>query len=150
MGTTAVHQGTKAAPARALPIQLSFREKDGQVVIEPDNQDRYVTTVDEAIKATWQKQFVNLLGVVHNWCREHQENVTAAYIAIRDRGLGLFIVTDSKRYDFALADEVTKLDVALCADYPNQPVNTMQLPRIPEEGQMAFFDPSSTLQVYAK
>ncbi len=77
------------------PIQLNFQSVQQVVVAGEDGKDRWVTTVKEAAQACrsaldqreWQQQFEAFLGRIHEWAKEHDDVVSAAFVGISSEGL---------------------------------------------------------------
>jgi hypothetical protein len=123
------------ARTTAKPITLSFRS-EVQVVVEPDDSDRFVTTAAEAARACQQAQagqefraeFEHFLSFVHGWCITHKDKVDRAFVDIGDGGLRVNICMKSADFDFEFDDKVTDLDIELLERYPKCIAEVTQFP----------------------
>ena len=104
------------------PIQLRYN--GGQVVVTPDDQDRFVMASRQAVSACQNalavtrlvEQFKSeLLGRLHQWCAHHAGQVQSCYVPFLESGscINAFIVAKSAKFDFALSDAIADLEVAL-------------------------------------
>lgn len=107
---------TKSASA---PIQLHYKETAHKVVVTPDNEDRFCTTVDSAIKACraynettlFSKQFRDLLNYLANWISKNEDKIYKSFITIRDADLLFLIISKTRKYDRLFEDSLTQLDI---------------------------------------
>ena len=99
------------AKSGAKPIQLDFRSIE-QVIVVPDDKDRFVTTQREAARACqiaevgkdWAEEFEGFLSRIHHWCHDHKEIIDCGYVDIGDGGLRVSICTKGSDYEFAFED----------------------------------------------
>jgi hypothetical protein len=115
---------TKANPLHPI-LHLRYQERDGTLVVEPEDEDRFTITVEAAIKACrvfleqarmFQSQFNHLHKRLATWLKQHNENVNRAYLTVRDADLLFLVVRDSRRYDDEFEDALTELDVSIACD----------------------------------
>jgi hypothetical protein len=137
---------------QSKPIQLTFRSVE-QVVVEPDDQDRFVTTAQEAARACqqaqagkdWSGEFNRFLSSVHEWCVGHQDRIESCYVDIGDGGLRVSVCVDADDFDFEFDDEITEFDIKLAEMFPNVLSEVTQIPR---QVSLRVELPSSALCVY--
>jgi hypothetical protein len=118
------------------PIHLTYRSVE-QVVVEPDDQDRFVTTVRDAARACksaqadaeWRDQFEAFLAFIHEWCVERTEFVDASFVGVGDGELRVAICTSKNDFDFDFEEEVTELDILLAQKFPQCISEVTQFPR---------------------
>jgi hypothetical protein len=118
------------------PIRLSFESRE-QVLVIPDDEDRFVTTAAEAARACkqaddsreWQKQFNEFLKYLHKWCDDNSNRIESGYVSVGDSGLNVLLVLSSEGYDFDFEDEIVELDLALARDFPLCTSEVMQVPK---------------------
>lgn len=142
----------------AEPIRLHFQDIDTQILVTPDDQDRFVTTSSEAAKACraaqnvlhWKQEFDAFLKYIHDWCAERTERVACAYLSFSSDGLKLFLLTHGSDYRFDFDDEVSDFDLELDKKFPNCPGEVMQLPETPVESLTSFFDPANAFQLHGE
>jgi hypothetical protein len=120
---------------KTRPILLTYRSVE-QVVVEPEDQDRFVTTVQDAARACksaqagseWQTQFEQFLSRIHEWCKGFAV-VESSFVDVGDGGLRVSICTTNEDFDFDFEDEITELDIALAREFPNCLSEVTQIPR---------------------
>ena len=113
-----------AVKAKSEPLRLSYAEKGRQVFVEPENEDRFLLTVNAAIEACregdnvakFKDQFRELLDVLATWIIHHGQEVKDAYVSVRDADLLFLVVRKSKAYDRSFEDELTDLDLQVAHD----------------------------------
>jgi hypothetical protein len=124
------------ADEKTKPIYLTYRSIE-QVVVEPEDQDRFVTTVQEAARACksaqdgsqWRQQFEAFLAFIHEWCKQRQDRVESGFVDVGDGGLRVSICVTSENFDFDFEDEVTELDIVLAQKFPQCLSEVTQIPR---------------------
>ena len=129
---------------------------DTPVVVVPENQDRYVLSLKDAIEACvgsqqqpyavfveFQKQFQAMLDHVGAWLRQRQDKVHEAYLTVRDSDVLFLLVQKSPTYDRQIEDELTDLDLAIAQDESLGLVrlNVLAIPPAGEDGKSAFLIP---------
>ncbi len=137
------------------PIRLDFRSVE-QVVVVPEDEDRFVTSSREAAEAcrqvqnqeAWKRDFEAFLVAVHEWCKAHVEVVSHAYLGVGDEGLKVFVVTVGNEYQPEFDDELTSLDLDLAKRFARCPADVLQLPAAPSESLTSFFAPESAIQIF--
>lgn len=149
-------------PARTLqsrPLQLHYRRKNKQVVVTPDDQDRYVLTVEEIIRAcqvverafAFGQQFECLLEILAGWLLNHRKDIADAVITMRDAGLLFLIIRKEKAYDPAFEDALTNLDVEIAQDEALDLIrlSVLSLPKASHDAIESFFSPKLMLHYNA-
>lgn len=152
---------TKRHEATEQPLRLHFQDAR-KVLVEGDQEDRFVTTVREAVRACrlaedgaakaeqFQAEFKEFLGHVNAWCIRHADKIIRAYVAPGMHGMEVFVVTNGDAFMFDFEAQVTALDLELVDAFPNWPAHVMQLPGEPDESLESFFTPRRALQVYGQ
>lgn len=124
------------ADALVGTIRLSFASKE-QVVVIPENEDRFITTASAAAAACQQaldsrffdEQFSAMLGFLHQWCVERPDKVRACYVTVGDHGLNVIVCTHTHDYNFDFDDEIAELDLSLFQNFPLCKTDVLQLPQ---------------------
>jgi hypothetical protein len=93
----------------------------------------------------FQSEFVK---PVREWCAARADKVAGCYVPLPTGYIRVFVVTNSRRYDFELGEEVAALERQLA--YAGWRASVMQLPAAAPESQAAFFNPETALEVYAQ
>lgn len=147
---------TQDAKGLNEPIRLDFRSTQ-QVLVVPDDEDRFVTTSREAALACkqheqskeWDQQYRAFLSRIRDWCEEHSTIVSRAYLSVARHGLRVFLVTRTRHYDFSKDALLTALDLGLAKEYPLCPATVLQIPVTDDpESITSFLSPQSSLQIY--
>lgn len=138
------------------PIHLRYHD-DGQVVVTPEDQDRFVLASREAAMACQNQVAMShfmehfqkcVLAKLAGWCQSHSANVLACYIPFPFSGTcsKVFIVTNSAKFDFQLSDAIADLEVEL--DEARWPCDILQIGSGGPEQLQVFFDPEQSIQVF--
>lgn len=131
----------RSAPLR--PLHVTFRSVEN-VLVESDDEDRFLMTMNEAAHACkqaqgrkdWQEDFKRFLHHVSQWCEAHGSRVQAGFVGVGDGALNVFICTSREEYDFDLEDEITALDIELVNRFPWLIAEVMQIPGQVREDQI--------------
>ena len=123
----------------AKPIQLHF-ESTNQVLVVPDDKDRFVTTESEAARACrqmehtkeWSNQWNDFLVYVNAWCKNHSDSIEAGYVSVGDSALNVLLCLRNQDYDFDLEDAIAELDLELSEKFPLCTAEVMQIPNQPQ------------------
>ncbi|MBY0456456.1 MAG: hypothetical protein K2V38_03905 [Gemmataceae bacterium] len=144
-----------ATATRRMPVRLKF--SDGQVTVTPQDMDTFVISAERATEACkeaikrgerFQQFQEELLLPLHSWCVGRAPPVRACYMPMPVGSVRVFVVTGSKRFDFALAEEIAKLERDL--HQAGWRVSISQLPAAEEDSLSTFFSPDGALEVYAQ
>ena len=147
---------TTADKSRAQIIRLSYTDS-GRVLVTPDDEDRFVLTAQNAVKACQDqrrseeaiKRFKSdLIVPLVDWCKRHVDRVHACYIPVPAGFVQVFIVGASSKYDFALGEQVAALELSLFD--AGWRVNVLQIPRAEDEDLQTYFNVEGAIQVYAQ
>lgn len=134
------------------PITLNFRSVE-QIVVEPDDKDRFVMTMKEVAQACkkheddkeWQQQFDSFLIRLREWGAKHSVKVNDIVVAVGDGTLNVFVCTNDSMIDFDFEDEISDLDVALAGEFAWLNADMMQIPISARSGRFPY---EKALQVY--
>jgi hypothetical protein len=146
---------TQTLTSHKGPVQLHY--DGGQVVVTPEDQDRFVLAARQAVSACqgavvvdrMVNQFkTDFLSRLHAWCIEHRPSVRACYVPYPPScgcAIKVFVVVKKSVFDLDLSDSVADLEASL--DAAGWPCDILQIATgLPEELQ-AFFDPEQSIQV---
>lgn len=136
--------------------QLRYQDREGVVVVTPDDEDRFAITVGAAIQAchafeqqkVFEHQFTIVLKRLAKWVQETQAEIAGAYVTVRDNGLLFLVVRKSPQYDACFEDKLTELDLEVAND-PNLNLIRLSVLAIPEASDDAvasFWAPGHTLE----
>lgn len=137
---------------KAEPIQLNFESKR-QVVVSPDDKDRFVTTEGDAAKACkraendneFKDQFLSFLSHLHDQCLELEEKVRACYVTVGDSSLNVLLCLHEEGYNFDFEDTVVELDVDFAKRFP---LCVFEILQIPNQTTLTNELPGEALCVY--
>jgi len=143
------------AKTRKEPLMLSYEEKGRQIVVTPEDNDRFVTTVEHAIAACqmqqeseeFAKQFDRLLRRLAGWIVEQQDKIKEAYLTVRDAGLLFLVVRKEKHYDRELTDSLTDLDIEIAqsSEFNLVRLSVLALPNASKDSVYSFILPGLSL-----
>ena len=134
---------------------IVLNRTSGQVTVEPEDEDRFVISAQEAVKACQDHQKADhairafkqeFLGPLWEWCFLHAAQVKACFVPRTVGHLEVYVIGTSEQYDFAFGDDVARLELSLADRGWN--VSAMQLPDGPDEDLLSYFNPEGAIQVY--
>ena len=138
------------------PIQLRWGEKNKRVVVTPEDENRFIVTVEAAIRAcnaavqysAFEPVFSNLLTHLGEWKRQHEEQILDAYLTVRDAELMFVVVKKTREYDREFEDLLTSLDIGIAQDKDFEMINlsVLGLPKSPTKSVADFLSPQNTLK----
>jgi hypothetical protein len=138
------------------PVRLLYRERDRRTIIEPNDEDRFTLSVNEAIQACriygqwaeFHKQYDLLLTHLGQWLHVRKSQVDKAFLTVRDAGLLLLIVTKAATYDSQFESELVDLDIEVARDskFDLVPLSVLALPHCHADGYNSFCGASNTLE----
>jgi hypothetical protein len=140
---------------RAQVIVLT--NNGGNVIVTPDDEDRFVLTAQSAVKACQDhvqqnesiKKFKSeFIRPLMDWCESNAGRIHSTYIPIPIGYVQVFVVGNSERFDFALGEDLANLELQL-AD-AGWRVSILQIPLSSEEELKTYFDPDGALLIYAQ
>jgi len=144
----------RTAAAHRKYARLSFT--DGEVVVSPRDRDIFLISAEKATEAC--RDVVQLdrrlerfgsefLTPLHEWCVANAGRVRACYIPVPDSHIQVFVVTNSRRFDFDFAEKVAALELRFAA--AGWRIGVSQLPDADDGSLATFFNPDGALEVYA-
>jgi hypothetical protein len=144
-----------AAPLRRKYARLSFT--DGEVVVSPRDRDIFLISAEKATEACRNaiqqdhriKRFEDeFLTPLHEWCVANAERVRACYIPVPASMIQVFVVTNSRRFDFDFAVKVAEVERKFASE--GWRIGVSQLPDADEDSLATFFNLDGALGVYAE
>jgi len=142
-----------AAPRKYA--RLSFT--DGEIVVSPRDRDIFLINAEKATEACQnagqmdrriERFETELLTPLHKWCRANATLVKARYIPVPRSHIQVFVVTNSRRFDFDFAEKVAALELQFAST--GWRIGVSQLPDADEGSLATFFNPEGALEVYAE
>jgi hypothetical protein len=140
---------------RKQAVHLRF--DGGKVLITPEDHPRFMMAAEKAVDVLQKEQAReelmrqfndHFLPFLNAWCESQNHRVQACYLGTPTPfGLTVFVI-GKHQYDFSLGDEISRF--ALQLENEGWPSNILQIPDGDEEDLAAFFNPESSLQVYAQ
>jgi hypothetical protein len=132
------------------PIQLSWNEKDRQITLTPEDQDRFNLTVDEAIKACqaydrtaqFMATFTKLINTLAGWAEKNKKKIGSAFVTVQNRELLFLIVQKQARHDSVFEDLLSELDLQIANDkqFERIRLDVLALPTVSDSTLGAFID----------
>lgn len=138
------------------PIQLDWREQGRTVVVCPQDEDRFLMTVQDAAEACrpgqevlrWRAQLDKLIVYVHEWVKRHVDRVSATYMATADGRLTFFVVPEGTTMDFELSDEIAQLDLEIAHEFDLCKCEVRQIPGRDYAAIATFLDLERAVVLY--
>lgn len=138
------------------PIHLRECENgESQIVIHPEDDDLFVRTGRQVIDACrldisielWVQEFRSMVEQVRSWAEERAGQVRCCYCVPRSTRMVLFFCPATAQFDFALADELVELNLALRQDFN---VGVVEVQQIPWDEASRFFQSDAARWVYGQ
>ena len=137
------------------PIQLHY--DGGQVVVTPEDKDRFVMASQHAVSACqnalavdrlveqFQKEFLRPL---YTWCCDHKDGIRACYLPFPFLSVPIkvFVVAESAKFSFVLSEAIADLELQFQED--RWPCDILQISSGSIDEIQVFFNPAQSLQVY--
>jgi hypothetical protein len=135
----------------ARPIRLDYRIKGGNVVVMPNDEDRFTMTIQEAALACkagvkqlrFGRQFERtLLPRLGSWMKAHKNKIQKAFLTLGDGRLLFLIVRREVPYDETFENELSDLDISIARDETLDLIRlaVLALPCVSEETYASFLD----------
>lgn len=111
-------------------------QDDAQVLISPENEDRFVLTCAQTVRAVMAGMSVEvLIGEVQELFKhvaallsKQEHRVRDCYAMPRQGELTFFVVPKSDNYDFELADVLSDIDIEIAEKFQQVPCSVQQIP----------------------
>ncbi|MCK4423095.1 MAG: hypothetical protein KAV18_03410 [Candidatus Omnitrophica bacterium] len=152
---------TKKTPYQTLkPLQITWKEKNQQIVFVPEDEDRFVLTAEAAIKACrnavetpikCKQQFDGLVKRLARWIKDNQKCVDKAFLNVRETGFLFLVVQKDVPYDLDLESSLTSLDieVARSSDFDQFSLDVISLPKVSPGAITSFLTDNSLVYKHA-
>lgn len=146
---------TATASTTKGPIHVRY--DGGQVVVCPEDEDRFVMASGHVVSACQCMIAANrvldqfkedFLPHLHNWCAARASQVRACYVPFLSSGvcMKVFVVARSEVFDFDLSDAIAELEMEL--HRKKWPCDILQVSAGSLEELQAFFNPEQSIQVF--
>jgi hypothetical protein len=155
MKTARAQGAARSGKTDGETVYLNAKNVRGQVVVTPDNENRFVVRMAEAIAACEgleqnqraQDKYNLLLTRLATWIGKHAASVRDAYVTTRDNGLCFIVVQKSPAYDRGFQDAVAELDWDIAND-PDIPfaLEVMAVPPAPVESLRSILGSGGVLK----
>ncbi len=141
------------------PIVLSWTQKDDNVMVETEDEDRYFMTVDEVIRACGahgqgkharcQEQFSCLMKKLFTWSLDKKETIKKAFVTVQDHGLLFLVITNFVDFNRDFEEKLTDLDIEIARDenYSEIDLSVQSLPDCHRDNYQSFCDTEFTLEL---
>ncbi len=138
--------------------RLNWSQIDQRVVIEPQDEDRFVMTTEEVIEACkvydkrkrgpFQVQFRNLLNHLGAWAFARRDKIAHTFLTLRESRLLFLIVTQGTAYDDDFESELTKLDLEIAHSeaFSEISLSVQSLPNCGPHAYESFCKAGATIQ----
>jgi len=153
--TTRHYSSSSATLSSGSYLKLILKDETGQILVVPEDQDRFVIKVNRLVSACrheqqrerFEAQFRVLLDQIAKWLKNRDE-VDSAYLTLRDGGLAFVAVTKHAEYNEQFDDALSELDLKIASDVDLDLIslNTISLPNVSRDSMSSFLDRSVVLE----
>lgn len=130
------------------PIRLKYSD-NSPVVVEPEDHDKLVMYVKEAIlacriydeyKEVFENQLDHLKNELGKWIQDHNTKIDKAFLTLRDARFFFLVVMNQQTYDRQFEDDLTDLELAIACDPSCSKIalDVQALPLCEEENYISF------------
>jgi len=130
------------------PIRLKYSD-DSPIVIEPEDQDKFIMYVKEAIhacrvydeyKELFETQLDHLKNELGKWILGHNTKIAKAFLTLRDARFFFLVVMNQHAYDRQFEDDLTnlELEIARAPSCSKIALDVLALPCCGEESYLSF------------
>lgn len=148
-------------PTQNEPVVLNIQRTDRQVVVIPQDGDRFCMRVDQAVLACkvfndyvdrFRDQVNYLKDVLGRWIDTHTANVDKAFLTLRDGRFYLLLVMKGYEFDDELEDAISDLLLSVSKDPLCNLIefSAQALPSCDEDCYMSFCTPEWTVEYRVK
>jgi hypothetical protein len=141
-------------------IVLDASENAQQVMIKPDTDDRFIMTVDAAIRACqagdqsyrFGQQFTDLIGHLTQWIKERSEAIKTAAVTVRTSDILFYVMQKDVPHDDTLVTDLTELDleIANSEEFDLIELNVMSVPCVSDGSSDAFLSSGQVFTYHAQ
>lgn len=143
-----------------VAMQLNWEEKDGNIVVTPSDQDRFLIKVGKAIEILRQhqrqeqfgKQFDLLLKQLASWLEQYKGRWNRAFLTAGESILRFIVVRAQVEFESDLTDALSDLGIAIANDPDLDMIklSARALPLVPEESFRSFLDDSFAIEFHGE
>lgn len=144
----------KSSPAAVM--QLTWTQRDGNLVVTPSDQDRFMVKVGKAIEILRQyqreDQFANQFNLLVKrlaaWLDQHAGRWQRAFLTAGESALRFIVMRRQARFEEEITDALSDLGVEIAndPDFSLIKLNTRALPLASNEALQSFLDSSFTIE----
>lgn len=117
-------------------ILLSAAEPDRQVIVTPEDEDRFGLTCAQAIEAckihtnskVWFEELTSLFQYIHDWAQKKTALVHACYATPHAGQVVIFVVPVADSFDVQLSDLLADLNLEICEKFQLIAAEILQIP----------------------
>jgi len=145
--------------SRPSVIELHFENREGIIRVVPPSRDLMIIPVEMAIEAcrayrqqiVFKGQFDMLVDFLGRWIGGRPEQISDAYLTIRDAGLLFLVVHRATSYDDVFENALTDLDLEIAndGDYNLINLSVLGLPPVDEESVHTFLSKKMVIRYQA-
>jgi hypothetical protein len=143
------------SPATTV-IQLTWQQRDGDLVVTPSDQDRFMVKVGRAIEILrlrkreeqFSNQFNLLIKRLACWLENHTGIWDRAFLTAGESVLRFIVVRKQVRFDEKATDALSDLGIEIAndPDFDLIKLGTRALPLASNEALQSFLDCSFTIE----
>lgn len=143
-------------PSRSAVMQLTWEHRDGDLLVTPSDQDRFLVKIGKAIEILrqnqHQEQFSNqcslLVKRLAAWLDEHAGKWRRAFLTAGESTLRFIVVRKQSRFEEDITDALSDLGVEIAndPDFDLIKLGARALPLASNEAVQSFLDHSFTIE----
>lgn len=138
--------------ATSRPKTLCHGDRQEKVLIEPENGDRFLMTMQDAVHACqfeeekvkeFRAQFRLLVEHLKGWMQKHRDKIRRAFLTTRENQILFLVERNQVRYDLEFEQELAQLLLQIAQDAHCSLIrlDAMPIPPVTESQRDAFLSP---------
>jgi len=138
------------------PIQIDHNDGERQVIITPENQDRFVMTCAKAVEYCelsnsfniFKSDLLKLMEHCAAWAGKNKDRIREVFVGPHEYRVGVFVIPQSEHFDVELAERVAELSHEIGRAYPAVRAEAIEVPGHSKESQRCFVNTDKMTPVY--
>lgn len=131
---------------------LNHEDKGSKVLVEPENGDRFLMTMQDAVHACqfeeekvkpYRAQLNHLIEHLRAWMQEHQDKIHRAFLTTRENQLLFLVERKQVRYDPEFEQKLIRLKLEIARDKSLSLIRlgALLIPKVSDSQRAAFLSP---------
>lgn len=131
---------------------LNHEDKGSKVLVEPDNGDRFIMTMEDAVHACqfkeemvkpYRAQFDLLVEHLRAWMQEHRDKIHRAFLTTRENQILFLVERNQVRYDPEFEQALAELLLKIAQDDQCSLIrlDALPIPPVSDSQRATFLSP---------